>query len=267
MAKLAKPDRHYLYAAAVQNPAEDLRFIQDVYEQRHGHPLQTIREDFCGTAAIAFEWVRRNHLHRAWGVDVDPAVLEWARSHYLPSLGQAAERLSLECANVLDWQGPPVQAAFAFNTSYAFFKSRAVLRQYFENARRGLQPGGLFVLDSTGGRDALKKKTFERRIRASVAFDGAKIPSFTYLCEQESHDPETNETLFHLHFQVPGHSPYRRAFSYDFRQWWLPELKEIMLEAGFRDVEVYPERWHSGLRRRERVSNTPMWMAYVTGWR
>jgi hypothetical protein len=260
-------DRYHLYSAAVQEPAEDLRFIQSVYEQRHEHPLQTIREDFCGTALIASEWVRQNRLHRAWGLDLDPEVLEWALAHYLPRLGQAAERLSLKCGNVLDWRGPQAQAAFAFNTSYGCFKSRGALRQYFENARQGLQPGGLFVLDVTGGTETVRTGTFKRRVPASVAFDGTKVPSFTYALEQEPYDPETNGTLFHLHFQIRGHPPYRRAFTYDYRLWSLRELKEIMLEAGFCDVEVYPEGWHRSFRGRKRVVDAPFWMAYVTGWR
>src|SRR5262245_15985630 len=172
MVKRTTWDRYHLYSAAVQNPLEDLRFIQSVYEQRREHPLQTIREDFWGTALIASAWVRRNRRHRVWGLDSDPEVLEWVRSHYLPSLGQDAERLSVECGNVPDWQGPRAQAAFAFNTSYGCFKSRGALRQYFENARRGLQPGGLFVLDATGGTETVRTGTFKRRVPASVAFDG-----------------------------------------------------------------------------------------------
>jgi hypothetical protein len=267
MAKLIVPDRHHLYSAAVQNPAEDLRFVQSAYEQRHGHLLQTIREDFCGTALITAEWVRRNRRHRGWGLDLDAAVLEWGRSHHLPSLGRAAERLSLECGNVLDWRGPQVQAVLALNTSYSCFKDRVVLRRYFENARRGLKPDGLLVLDATGGTDVLRTGTIKRRVPAGVAFDGTKVPSFTYVLEQESYDPEGNETLFHLHFQVRGRPPYRRAFTYDYRHWSLPELKEVLLEAGFREVEVYPEGWRRGLRRRDRIANGTFWMAYVTGWR
>jgi SAM-dependent methyltransferase len=261
------PDRHYFYAAAVQNPKEDLRVVRGLYELRHNRPLHTVREDFCGTALIASEWVGQSREHHAWAVDLDPGVIEWGRSHYAPRLGAAARRLSHECADALTWHGPRVQATFAFNTSYSCFKSRPLLREYFENVRRGLEPGGLFVLDATGGTDVQKTIMFRRRVPASTAFDGTRIPEFTYVLDQETYDPETNETIFNLSFHRLGRPLYRRAFRYDYRHWQLPELKELLVEAGFRDVAVYAEGWCRGLRRPSRVTTGESWMAYVTGWR
>ena len=64
---------------------------------------------------------------------------------------------------------------------------------------------------------------------------------------------------------------YKNVFSYDWRMWTLPELKEIMLEAGFSDVLIYWE----GTNRQGGGNGkfTPVkkgesclsWIAYVVG--
>jgi hypothetical protein len=65
-----------------------------------------------------------------------------------------------------------------------------------------------------------------------------------------------------------------RAFTYDWRLWTLPELQEILLEAGFQDAEVYMEGWDDEadeadgiFRRRTRFDNMAGWVGYVVGYR
>ena len=67
-------------------------------------------------------------------------------------------------------------------------------------------------------------------------------------------------------------SKLRRAFVYDWRLWTLPELQELMLEAGFKSTEVYTEGWDVGaddtdgiFRRRRYFENQEGWVAYVVG--
>jgi hypothetical protein len=45
----------------------------------------------------------------------------------------------------------------------------------------------------------------------------------------------------HIHFEFPDGSRMAKAFSYHWRLWTLPELREILLEAGFRKADVYWE--------------------------
>src|SRR2546423_6308758 len=70
----ATVDRHVLYEAAVQDIEFDLSFFQRVYRQLRGRPLRLLREDFCGTARLACEWVRRRPSRRAWAVDLSAAT-------------------------------------------------------------------------------------------------------------------------------------------------------------------------------------------------
>jgi hypothetical protein len=41
---------------------------------------------------------------------------------------------------------------------------------------------------------------------------------------------------------LQGQAVLHRAFTYDWRLWTLPELRELMLAAGFKEVKFYFER-------------------------
>jgi len=64
----------------------------------------------------------------------------------------------------------------------------------------------------------------------------------------------------------------KKAFTYDWRLWTLPELQELMQEAGFHDVSVYLEGWDDDadeadgiFRKRKQAENIPGWVGYVVG--
>ncbi len=46
------------------------------------------------------------------------------------------------------------------------------------------------------------------------------------------------ETLCHIDFKFEDGSVQKRAFSYDWRLWILPEIREVLAEAGFRRSTV-----------------------------
>jgi hypothetical protein len=58
-----------------------------------------------------------------------------------------------------------------------------------------------------------------------------------------------------------------RAFTYDWRYWTLPELTELLQEAGYRDVRVYWDTSNDvkreAYRVRQRADNQPGWLAYL----
>ena len=47
--------------------------------------------------------------------------------------------------------------------------------------------------------------------------------------------------LCHIHFSFPDGSKIKKAFTYDWRLWTLPEIRELLLEAGFQRATVYWE--------------------------
>jgi len=266
------PDRHVLYEASVQSVDADLEFMERAYRRHRGKPLRRLREDFCGTAALSCGWVRRRKENLAWGVDLHSPTLEWGREHRLSHLGREARRVQLMCADVRSVRNPKVDAVMAFNFSYSVFKDRSSLGQYFSAVRRSLRPGGLFFVDAFGGQETMGAVVERRKIKTSKDWDGKKVPAFTYVWDQARFNVVNNEILCHIHFNLRKGKKIRKAFTYDWRLWSLPELQELMREAGFASTEVYMDGWDEeaqdgdGIyRRRTRVENQAAWVAYVVG--
>ena len=273
--KSRKPalDRHYLYSAAVQSVDADIKFFKRVYKKRNGRPFRRLREDFCGTALLAHDWVRRGSDHEAWGVDLDQPTLDWGGAHYGPRLGEGARRLHLLNRNVLEVTSPEVDLVTASNFSYSVFKTRDELRAYFRAARRSLSDGGVFVVDAWGGQEVMGEDKEERTIDAEEAFDGTKVPSFTYFWEQERFNPIDHHIRCHIHFRMKNGTKIKRAFTYDWRLWTLPEMRELLQQAGFASSEVYVEGWDEDedepdgiFRRKSYFENDDGWVAYVVGY-
>ena len=79
-------DRHHLYQESVQDTESEIDFVQETWAELRERPAELLREDFCGTANTACEWVRRDSDHRAIGVDLDPEVLDWGELNNLAQL-------------------------------------------------------------------------------------------------------------------------------------------------------------------------------------
>jgi len=99
------------------------------------------------------------------------------------------------------------------------------------------------------------------------AVDGSRLPAFRYTWEQERFNPVTNDLFCSIHFEVPGHRAMRRAFTYDWRLWSLPEVRELLEEAGFRSSRVYADVGDSNgvYRLRKSFENQRGWLALVAG--
>jgi cyclopropane fatty-acyl-phospholipid synthase-like methyltransferase len=265
-------DRLALYEASVQGVEYDLDFFERVWRATRGGRFRTLREDFCGTAQLACAWVRRRPLHRAWGVDLDAGVLAWAKEQHLVRMRGASRRVALLRRDVRTVSRPPVDVVVALNFSYWTFKERADLRRYFRAVQRSLGPRGLFFLNLFGGTAAMDRLVETRRIAPSTGPDGLRLPGFTYVWEQARFNPVDHHLLCHIHFHFAGGTQMRRAFTYDWRLWTLPEVRELLAEAGFRSSEVYVEGWdhhrhqpEDDYRRRRRFENQLGWLAFVVG--
>ena len=89
-------DKYELYEKSVQQPEADAALVARIYKQHFSREAQTLREDFCGTAAFACEWVKRSRENRAWGIDLDPEPLAWGKDRHIALLDPAqTERLTL----------------------------------------------------------------------------------------------------------------------------------------------------------------------------
>jgi hypothetical protein len=257
-------DKYELYEKAVQMPDADAALIERVFRNRYQFAPQRLREDFCGTAVFACEWVRRRATHRAWAIDLDPVPLESGRRRHVAALTpDQAARLRLIQGDVLRVRHEPVDVTVAFNFSYFLFRTRDELRGYFESARAGLAPEGLLLLDAYGGADAQR-----------VQFEPRRIDGFTYIWDQHAFDPISHSVTNFIHFQFKDGSRLHRAFRYDWRLWTLPEIRELLLEAGFHDTQVYWEgtdretlEGNGVFRPCRRAPHDPAWICYIAAWR
>lgn len=265
-------DRHQLYQGAVQVADADLDFAARVFRARSGRPLRFLREDFCGTALLACTWVRRGGGRRAIGVDLAAEPLRWARAHNLPALGARGASVRLVQQDVRAVHDPKVEAVLALNFSYWIFKTRPALVEYLRAARRSLLPGGVLVLDAFGGSEAMAVQSDVRRIPAQTAFDGTALPRYVYRWNQERFDPVRHDFTCSIDFVLKDGRVLKRAFRYDWRFWTLPELREMLAEAGFAQSAVYVDDWDEKgresdgvYRRRRTFEHEGVWVGYVVG--
>ena len=230
-------DRHVLYELSVQCAEAEVDFIDDTFRSLRGRRARWLREDFCGTASVSCEWVRRRKTNRAIGVDLDPAVLEWGATQNVVQLdAEARDRVTLLNQDVRLVDTRPQDLILAMNFSYWLLMDRQALKQYFDGVRSSLKNDGIFFLDAYGGYDSFRVITEERTIDGP---DG----SFTYVWEQEAYDPISGRLRCNIHFAFEDGSRLDRAFSYDWRLWTLPEIRELLKEAGFSRITVYWQGW------------------------
>jgi len=226
-----KADRHDLYQKSVQNIEGEIDMIDQTFEELAGRKALTFREDFCGTANTSCEWVRRRPNNFSVGIDLDQEVLDWGQRHNVQQLPDSCQkRITLLKENVLTADVSPVDVLAAMNFSYQIFKTRATLKEYFQNAYKQLVEDGIFFLDAFGGYEAF------REMEESTQYD-----NFTYVWDQHSYNPINGHITCIIHFRFPDGSKLKRAFVYDWRLWTLPEIRELLIEAGFSRVLVYWE--------------------------
>jgi SAM-dependent methyltransferase len=254
----ATADKHALYQQTVQAPDFEVELASKFFRRRVGREARSLREDFCGTALLCAEWVKSHPERVATGVDIDASVLDWGRTHNIAPLGEDADRVTLIEGDVREADGEPADVLMALNYSYFCFKDRDTLRGYFEAAKRNLRPDGLFFLDLFGGWESQQVLEEERKHR-----------HFRYVWDQAAYNPITAEFRGHIHFRFRDGSALEPAFTYDWRLWTLPELRELLDEAGFGHVEVlWEDEDEDGegtgtFRPRKRVDNDPGFNAYL----
>ncbi|HKK16168.1 MAG TPA: class I SAM-dependent methyltransferase [Gammaproteobacteria bacterium] len=219
----SRADRHKLYEASVQCVESEIDFVDETFTKIRSRQAIDLREDFCGTANTSCEWVRRRKTNKATSIDLDPEVLEWGKSHNLASLdGQQAGRITLINDDVMNVNGQSNDIVLAMNFSYWIFKQRKKMIDYFRSVYNNLKDDGIFFLDSFGGYEAFQEMEEE-----------TNYGKFTYVWDQASYNPITGDCTCKIHYKFRDGSRMKDAFVYHWRIWTLPELTEMLAEAGF----------------------------------
>jgi hypothetical protein len=228
----ATADKHELYELSVQSADADIDFLIDTYRAERGKKPRHFREDFSGTCLLATNWVARRKNNSAEAYDIDPEPLAWGKKHNVRPLGKAAERITQFTADVREPSAKPPDVRCAQNFSYWIFKTRPEMLDYFQRAYQDLAPRGIFVIDLHGGPECQQIVEEETELEDE---------GFTYVWDQDTFRPVTGEASLYIHFRFPDGTEMNKAFSYDWRIWGLPELREILSEAGFPKVHCYWE--------------------------
>jgi hypothetical protein len=258
-------DKHDLYQRSVQEPDADIPLIQKIFRAQFSRPARALREDFCGTALLACRWVESGNENRAWGIDIDPEPLNWGRKHNVGGLRpDQAARVKLIEGDVRDIGHESVDVTVAFNFSYFLFLEREALLAYFKRAYATLNSEGVLLLDVYGGADAQRTAEEPREVDDDL----------DYIWDQHKFDPIHNHATNYIHFEFSDGSRMHRVFRYVWRLWSIPELRDLLDEAGFQETEVY---WEGTDRktgdgndifsRREQAVDDPAWIAYIAGIR
>lgn len=254
-------DRHRLYQLSVQCVESEIDMVDKTFTEIRDRQAVKLREDFCGTGNTSCEWVRRRDTNTAIGFDHDAEVLDWGRRKNVTKLDDHQQsRVQLVQQDVLEAGNTAADIILAMNFSYQLFKTRDQLRAYFAAAHAGLADDGILMMDGFGGHESwctIKEKT--------------KYDGFTYFWDQAKFNPITFEMLCHIHFKFPDGSRMKRAFTYDWRMWTLPEIRNLLEEAGFARSTVYWEgtdeetgEGNDEYCATEQGEDDPSWIVYIT---
>ena len=263
------PHNLSLYQQAVQHPLAEAFFLCNVYEQYNDYqqPL-TLREDFCGSAAISLGWIMADPDRKAIAIDNDQATVDFAKQQINDKLGHAADAISLICDDVKNVTKPKADIIASMNFSTLIYHAPSSLLSYLKQTRDNLNDGGIFVMDLFGGPGAMK---ISKQSRPMTDEDGEP---FTYHWQQKSFDFINNKIECRIHFTLADGSQRQDAFVYDWRLWSIPEILELLSAAGYSKCRVWCDTFDIEDKQSDgqylpinELASREDWVVYITGQR
>lgn len=224
-------DRHICYEESVQCVESEIDFVDATFRKLRKRQASSLREDFCGTTNTSCEWVKRRKTNTAICVDLDEDVLDWGRKNKIAKLTpNQTKRITVVNDNVLTIKNDPVDIVLAMNFSYWLLIDRKLTIDYFKSIREALVDDGIFFLDAYGGYEAFQELT-----------EKTKNKYCTYIWDQHKYSPITGIAKNYIHFKFKDGSKMMKAFAYEWRVWTMPEILDMLTEAGFKPA-VYWEQ-------------------------
>ena len=259
MKKLPPFDKYFYYKKAVQNPTDDIPFFQKTFKSIYKKKPVVFREDFCGTFYLAYHWVKAHRNNKAIAIDIDQEPLDYGIKHHISQLKPSEkQRLSVLNKNILNPRLPSADIISVSNFSYFILKTKKDMLKYFKNVRKKLSKEGLFILDLVGGPDCEK-----------ITEEETPNKGFSYFWDQDFFDPIHREGHFYIHFKRKGERKQLKQFSYRWRLWTIPELRDLLTEAGFSNISVYWEQSDkkgegTGVFKKSKIGEPcDCWIAYL----
>jgi hypothetical protein len=228
--ELSVEEKYDLYEGSVQNPQGDIEFLNKEFKRIFKRKALKLREDFSGTGQLCCEWAKQSPKHMAYAVDIDREPQQIGLERHWGKLTTAQkERVIYLEGDVLEKRNFKAELIVAFNFSYFIFKERNTLLHYFKRCYQGLESEGMFALDIFGGTEGFQELV-----------EQTQFPHHTYFWDCKSYNPLTAEVQYGIHFKKNGHK-YEDVFQYDWRMWQPREIEDLLLEAGFKTVDLYWE--------------------------
>ncbi len=76
----------------------------------------------------------------------------------------------------------------------------------------------------------------------------------------------------YIHFEFEDGSKLKKAFTYDWRIWTPMEIRDLLLEAGYSEVDFYLQGWDDeeddtddNFVKRNEYNEMDAWFGYVVG--
>ncbi|MEN9722784.1 MAG: hypothetical protein RJB38_770 [Pseudomonadota bacterium] len=260
------PNKFHLYENSVQSPEAHVELLAQICSEMGRSDSRRMREDFCGTGMLSCQWVASHAENYAVGLDLDPEPLEYGLKNHARKLKPSQrKRLKMLRRNVLTTGPGKFDLIVAGNFSFFIFKQRAVLMEYFRKAKASLADGGVFTLEMAGGPGMIAAARERRTVPVP------RVGKVIYTWHQRKFDPITHDAKYSIHFTLPNGKRLLHAFEYDWRLWTIPEVRDAMIEAGFKSTSVYWEkedrhgRGTGEYERMDRGDNSHSWIAQVVG--
>lgn len=220
-------DKYLLYQNSVTAPVDTAESLMAFYYAKHKEPAKVLREDFCAAGVISAGWLERFPFAEAIGVDLDPEPINWGKANnFSEETLSRMEFIEDDVKNVTR----PADIVLAHNFSHYIFKTRTEMSDYFQGVYNSLTPGGLFVFDSMAG---------PMTMSAHEDDDPDRLEGIRYQWELKNFDPISHECLYTISYVFEDGSELRDAFVYPWRQWSVPELRDIAEGVGFDRTETY----------------------------
>lgn len=257
-----------LYENAVQDPSYTVDVVDELYSRVFRKSPKQLREDFCGTFAVGREWIKRGRGRRALGLDIsEPVAKEAVRRNGALLTPAEQKRAAIHCRDVRSVTKTKADVVLAENFSFFVFKERNELLQYFKACHRSLDKKGIVILDVIGGPEFTEAPRVYREMRDAPTRSGRMRQKYSHTWCQRRYDPSTAFGLYSIGFEVGG-KKIRHAFTYDWRVWTVPEIRDCLRDAGFDEVKVFLDEEMAKLTINE-VSSLPntfeTWLCLVVG--
>jgi hypothetical protein len=259
------PNKHELYELSVQSPDTHAAWFDQIYSNTFKKKALHLREDFCGTFQLSCEWVKLRTKNTALGLDLDPEPISYGMNHHFSKMtSHQKKRLKVAQQDVLSPTRSKSDLIVGCNFSFCIFKKRDQLLKYFKSAHASLNSKGMLLLEIAGGPGMIAPMREKKEVKRS------RKEKFTYIWHQKSFDPITNNAHYSIHFKLGNGKTLKDQFTYDWRLWSIPELRETLQDAGFKETMIYWETEHEGEGTDEYVptekgDNSYAWVAYVLG--